>query len=68
MRKRTVPRRRRKAFSEMDLGLIGVVGLVLTVVLLAGALNIGKVLSVLGQTTYTAELTEAGGIDRKSVV
>jgi phospholipid/cholesterol/gamma-HCH transport system substrate-binding protein len=63
MRKRTVaPRRRRKSFSEMNLGLIGVVGLVVTVVLLAGALNIGKLLSVLGQRTYTAELTEAGGL------
>jgi phospholipid/cholesterol/gamma-HCH transport system substrate-binding protein len=63
MRKRTVdPKKRGKAFSEMDLGPIGLVGLVLTVVLLAGALNIGKVLSLLGQTTYTAELAEAGGI------
>lgn len=63
MRKRkAVVKRRRKSFSEMDLGIIGAVGLVLTAVLLAGALNIGKVLSVLGQTTYTAELTEAGGI------
>lgn len=63
MRTRTgMPRGRLKSFSEMDLGLIGLIGLVLTVLLLAGALNIGKVLSVLGQTTYTAELTEAGGI------
>lgn len=63
MRKRKIaPKKRRKSFSEMDLGVIGAVGLVLTSVLLVGALNIGKVLSVLGQTTYTAELTEAGGI------
>jgi phospholipid/cholesterol/gamma-HCH transport system substrate-binding protein len=55
-------RKRRKSFSEMDLGLIGAIGLVVTSVLLVGALNIGKVLSVLGETTYTAALTEAGGL------
>ncbi|HWJ08307.1 MAG TPA: MCE family protein [Nocardioides sp.] len=50
------------AFSEMDLGKIGLVGLLLTVGLLAGALNIGKVLSLVGNATYTADLTEAGGL------
>jgi len=63
MRKNTYTvKKRRKSFSEMDPGPIGLVGLVLTVLLLAGALNIGKVLSLLGQTTYTAELSEAGGL------
>lgn len=52
----------RTAFSEMDLGLIGIVGLALTIALLAVALNIGKVLDLVGHTSYTAELSEAGGI------
>ena len=55
-------KRRRKAFSEMDQGLIGLVGLIVVAVALAGALNIGTVLSVLGQTTYTAEFAETGGL------
>jgi len=50
------------AFSEMDLGKIGLVGLVLTAVLLAGALNIGKLLAFVGNSTYTADLAEAGGL------
>ncbi|WP_182379313.1 MCE family protein [Nocardioides sp. WS12] len=52
----------RLAFSEMDLGKIGLVGLILTVAILAGALNIGKVLSLVGNATYTADMTEAGGL------
>lgn len=56
------PRRRRKAFCEMDLGKIGLVGLVLTLVLLALALNIGKVLAVVGSQTNTADLAETGGL------
>lgn len=52
----------RKAFREMDLGLIGLVGLVVTLVVLASALNIGKLLDVFGQTSYTADLTETGGL------
>lgn len=55
-------RKRRKAFSEMDLGKIGLVGLVLTLVLLALALNIGKVLALVGNSTNTADLAEAGGL------
>lgn len=54
--------RSRKSFKEMDQGLIGLIGLVATAVLLAGALNIGKVSSLLGGQTYTAEFTEAGGL------
>lgn len=52
----------RMAFSEMDQGRIGLVGLLLTIALLAGALNIGKVLSLVGNATYTADLAEAGGL------
>lgn len=52
----------RMTFSEMDLGKIGVVGLLLTIALLAGALNIGKVLALVGNATYTADLSEAGGL------
>jgi phospholipid/cholesterol/gamma-HCH transport system substrate-binding protein len=59
---RRTPRPQRKAFSEMDLGRIGVVGLVLTILLLAGALNIGKLLELVGHTSYTADLAEAGGL------
>jgi len=55
-------RRQRKSFREMDLGRIGLVGLVLTVLLLAGALNIGKILELVGNTAYTADLSEAGGL------
>ncbi len=55
-------KRQRKAFVEMDLGLIGLVGLILTALLLAGALNIGKVLQLVSNTTYTADLAEAGGL------
>ncbi len=58
-RKARLPRR---AFSEMDLGRIGMVGLLLTVALLAGALNIGKVMALVGNATYTADLEEAGGL------
>lgn len=56
------PRLPRRAFSEMDLGKIGLVGLVLTFALLAGALNIGKVLALVGNATYTADMSEAGGL------
>lgn len=55
-------RRTRKDFAEMDLGLIGLVGLVLTALLLAGALNIGKVMDLVSNVTYTAEMAEAGGL------
>jgi phospholipid/cholesterol/gamma-HCH transport system substrate-binding protein len=55
-------RRRRKAFSEMDLGRIGVVGLVLMVLVLAAALNIGKIRSLVENSTYTADFSEAGGL------
>lgn len=54
--------RSRRAFSEMDQGLIGLVGLVLTALLLAGALNIGKVLSMVGESARTAEFSDSGGL------
>ncbi len=54
--------RQRKAFSEMDLGRIGLVGLVLTALILAGALNIGKILDLVSNATYSADLSEAGGL------
>lgn len=62
---RGTPKKRpgaRRSFREMDQGLIGILGLVLTLALLAGALNIGKIMTILGQSTYTAELSEAGGL------
>ncbi|WP_182481139.1 MCE family protein [Nocardioides immobilis] len=59
---RRTRRPQRKAFSEMDLGRIGLVGLVLTALLLAGALNIGKLLELVGNASYTADLSEAGGL------
>jgi len=59
---RTKPKKVRKAFGEMDLGLIGVVGLTLTLLLLAAALNIGRIADLVGQATYTADLLETGGL------
>jgi len=56
------PKRQRKAFREMDLAKIGLVGLVLTTVVMALALNIGKVLALVENSTYTADLAEAGGL------
>jgi phospholipid/cholesterol/gamma-HCH transport system substrate-binding protein len=55
-------KRRRKAFSEMNLGKIGVFGLVLTTVVMALALNIGKVKAIVQNATYTADFSEAGGL------
>lgn len=52
----------RTAFREMDLGLVGVVGLALTGLLLAAALNVGRLSSLLGEVEYTAQLVEAGGL------
>lgn len=62
---RTTKRRRgrgRRAFSEMDQAKVGLVGLVATALLLATALNIGKVVSWVGESTRTAELSDAGGL------
>jgi len=55
-------KRRRKAFREMDLGRIGLVGLVLMAVVMGAALNIGKIGSLLSNSTYTADFAEAGGL------
>lgn len=55
-------RRPRKAFSEMNLPRIGVVGLVVTILLLAVALNIGRVIDLVQHSTYTADFAEAGGL------
>ena len=55
-------RKPRKAFSEMNIGRIGIVGLVATVLLLAVALNIGKVIALVQHSTYTADFAEAGGL------
>ncbi|MFI5624959.1 MCE family protein [Nocardioides sp. NPDC051685] len=62
MSMRTKPKKVRKAFGEMDLGLIGVVGLTLTFLVMAAALNIGKITDLVGHATYTADFTEAGGL------
>lgn len=55
-------KRRRKSFGEMDMGRMGLLGLVTTVAVLALALNIGKLLEVVGNATYTADFAEAGGL------
>lgn len=62
MRTGSKPKKIRTAFSEMDLGLIGVVGLMITALLLAGSLNIGKIADLVGHTTCTADFSEAGGL------
>jgi phospholipid/cholesterol/gamma-HCH transport system substrate-binding protein len=46
----------------MDLGVVGLVGVVLTIAVLATALNIGKVNEVLNNANYSANLSEAGGL------
>ena len=52
-------KRRRTAFREMDLGRIGLVGLVLMVVVMAAALNIGKLRELVskGATGFTVGFT-----------
>jgi len=55
-------KRRRKAFREMDLGRIGLVGLLLMALVMAAALNIGKLRALVENSTYTADFSEAGGL------
>lgn len=61
-RKKSKRKGPRKAFSEMNLSRIGLVGLIVSVVLLGLALNIGKVLELVGNARYTANFAEAGGL------
>ncbi len=55
-------KRRRKAFREMNLGRIGLVGLVLMMLVMAVALNIGKLRTLVDDSIYTADFAEAGGL------
>jgi len=62
VRAATPLKRRRKAFREMDQGRIGLVGLLLMVLVMAAALNIGKIRALVENSTYTADFSEAGGL------
>jgi len=55
----TVPRRK---FAERDQATVGLVGLLVTALIVAGALSISSLNSVLSATDFTADFAETGGL------
>lgn len=51
----------KKTLKERNPVLLGLIGVVVAASLLFGSLNINRIMSLLGDGTYTAEFTDAGG-------
>jgi phospholipid/cholesterol/gamma-HCH transport system substrate-binding protein len=51
-----------KRFSEMDKPKLGLIGVVTTVLLIAGALDLGNLVAAIQGGKYSAQFAEAGGI------
>ncbi|KQY58244.1 hypothetical protein ASD11_00810 [Aeromicrobium sp. Root495] len=50
-----------KSLRERNQAIIGLIGIVIAVAIVAASLNINRIRSVLGETTYSADFSDAGG-------